>query len=72
MPVFAASGPGVRDSGFDEGLDDLAGGVIVSEDAVEAVHGTFGQPVPGTEQQHAVGPGQVVLAAPMALSLSSP
>jgi hypothetical protein len=41
----------------------------VSEDAVEAVHGRFGQPVPGTEQQHAVGPGQVVLAAPMALGL---
>lgn len=50
------------------GEPDL-GGVIVSEDAVEAVHGTFGQPAPGTEEQQAVSPGQVVPAAPMTLGL---
>ncbi len=72
--VSAASEVGAREQHPDAFLDapggaDLAGGVIVSEDAVEAVHGTFGQPVPGTEEQKAVGPGQVVLAAPMALGL---
>ncbi|MGW1061902.1 hypothetical protein [Micromonospora rubida] len=41
----------------------------MSEDAVEAVHGTFGQPAPGTEEQQAVSPGQVVPAAPMTLGL---
>ena len=71
MVVVAEAPSGAREQHPDAFLDapggaDLAGGVVVSEDAVEALHGTFGQLVPGTEQKHAVGLGQVVLA-PMAL-----